>query len=61
MMGFEIYDIKTLERMLDHYALTDDGKLLKRDSHGGWHEVPERKEKEFLIISCNHDGRGEVY
>ena len=59
MMGFEVYDRKELDRMLDHYALTDDGKLLKRDSHGVWHDVPEKKE--YVIIPYNHDGRGEVY
>ena len=59
MLGFEVYDRETLDRMLDKYAYTDNGKLLKQDSHGNWEEVKERGE--YQIIPYNHDGKGEIY
>ncbi len=59
MMGFEVYLKDNLERMLDRYAYTDDGKLLKQDAHGNWTEVPARKE--YQVIPYNHTGQGEVW
>lgn len=59
MLGFEVYDIKTFERMLDRFMKTDDGELWKQDSHGNWVPVPQRME--YLIIPYNKDGHGEIW
>ena len=59
MKGFEVYDIKTQDRMLDHYAYTDSGELLKCDSHGKWTKVLEKKE--YIVILNNKTGQLEVY
>lgn len=59
LQGFEVYDNATHEIMLDRYAVTDDGELLKQDAHGGWEKVPDLGE--YLVIPYNHNGRGEVW
>lgn len=47
--GFEVYLIDDGWQSRSDYAITDDGKLLRKTSNG-YTEVPQRGE--YLIIHC---------
>ena len=57
MQGFEVFDAVTLKRMMDTYAYTDDGRLLKQTAKGDWVEVPHRGE--YNVHMLKTDGGGE--
>ena len=63
MSGFEVYeqspDRQTWRRMLDRYALTDDGTLLIQRADKTWQEV--RQGGELVVVPYNKGGDGEVW
>lgn len=63
MSGFEIYEKrpegKTWRRLLDRYAMTDDGSLLIQKADKTWQEV--RRGGELFVVPYNKDGDAEVY
>ena len=50
---FKVLHADGLRRSFDDYARTDDGRLLKRDAHGAYTEVPKRGE--YLIQQDDMD------